>query len=230
VKIAIMQPYCFPYIGYFQLIGSVDKFIFYDDVNFIKKGWINRNRILTNGEPAYFTIPVKGASQNKLINQIEFLDAASKLKKTIEQVYKKAPHFSAVADLVFDCLTYKTCLISELAANSVIATSRFLGLNTVFEKSSALYPASQGLEKTERLIQICKLNNATEYHNPIGGQLIYDKRDFLASNIELKFLQTQAIEYCQFGKEFVPFLSIIDVLMFNSIEKIRQYLNFYELI
>ncbi len=230
MKIAIMQPYFFPYIGYFQLIKSVDKFVFYDDVNFIKNGWINRNRILTNGAPSYFTIPLKGASSNKLINQIEFLDVTAKLKKTIEQVYKKAPHFVTVADLVFECLSFQTSLISELAENSVIKTSKFLGLNTVFERSSSLYNDSQGLAKTERLIKICKLSSAFTYHNPAGGQLIYDKKDFWVSNIELRFLQTQSIDYTQYGQEFVPFLSIIDVLMFNSVDKVRKFLDLYELI
>lgn len=225
-----MQPYFFPYIGYFQLIQSVDKFVFYDDVNFIKNGWINRNRILINNTAGYLTVPLRQASSNKLINQIAFVDTRTKLKKTIEQAYKKAPYFDHVMNLVTECLLFRTDLIAELAEHSVVATSKFLGLNTVFERSSILYNSSQGLEKAERLIQICNLNNATTYHNPIGGQLIYDKKDFTASNIELKFLRTQKVEYTQYGKEFIPFLSILDVLMFNSVEKVKQYLNLYELI
>ncbi len=230
MKIAIMQPYFFPYIGYFQLVHSVEKFVFYDDVNFVNRGWINRNKVLINGKASFLTIPLKDSSQNRLINEIETIGDFSKTKKTLEFAYKKAPYYSEVAALLFECLNLKTSFIGELAAYSVIATSKFLGLNTHFEKSSHFYSSSKGLEKAERLINICSLNNATEYHNAIGGQFLYDKKRFLTSGVKLKFLRTNEIEYGQFNEKFVPSLSIIDVLMFNSVEKVRQFLKQYELV
>ena len=149
MKVAIMQPYFFPYIGYFQLINSVDKFIFYDDVNFINRGWINRNRILLNGESHFLTIQLKNASQNKLINEVEFIDNRIKLLKTIEHAYKKAPFYHLIVPVLSDCLTIQTNKISELAQYSVIQTCKYLDIETEFELSSKLYSDTKGLEKAE---------------------------------------------------------------------------------
>ena len=103
MKIAIMQPYFFPYLGYWQLMNIVDKFVIYDDVNYIKRGWINRNRILVEGKPFYIHVPVMKASQNKIINEMEvFVDSSLRKKelKTIELAYKKAPFFDSVYPLI----------------------------------------------------------------------------------------------------------------------------------
>ena len=154
MKLAIMQPYFFPYIGYFQLINAVDKFVFYDDVNFIKLGWINRNRILVNGEIRYFTISLNGASQNKQINEIERIDNRAKLKKTILNAYCKAPNFNIAWPLIELCIDYNSDLISEIAANSVVQTSKYLGLTAEFEFSSKMYQKTINLTKAERLIEI----------------------------------------------------------------------------
>lgn len=230
MKIAIMQPYFFPYLGYFQLINCVDKFVFYDDVNFIKKGWINRNRILINGKPNYITIPLKSASQFKKINSIEFLDSRKRLVKTIERAYAKAPYFDMFWPYIFDTLNLLTLSISELAISSIMQVSKYLNINKTFEISSQRYGESQNLNKTERLIKICTENGAKEYINPIGGIELYNKSDFRQNGIELKFLKTNEIKYPQFKNEFVPFLSIIDTLMFNSVDKVNEFLNNYELI
>ena len=134
-----MQPYFFPYIAYFQLVGLVDKFIFYDDVNFIKNGWINRNRILINGEARYMTVHLKNASSFKLTNEVEFLDNRDKLLKTLDLTYKKAPFFKEVFPLLENCLNFRTNKISELSKATIIKTCEFLGLNTIFESSSESY-------------------------------------------------------------------------------------------
>ncbi len=230
MKLAIMQPYFFPYIGYFQLISAVDKFVFYDDVNYINRGWVNRNRILINGESRYITVYQKGASQNKLINEIEIIDTRSKLRKTILNAYSKAPYFKEAWFLVERILDYETNNISELAEFSVVQTCEYLGLNTRFELSSKSYGQTADLKKEKRLITICNINNARDYINPIGGVELYDKKTFMENGVNLFFLKPAPITYGQFGGTFVENLSIIDVVMFNSCEKIRTMLKCYELL
>lgn len=230
MKMAIMQPYFFPYIGYFQLINSVDRFIFYDDVNFIKNGWINRNRILLNNQPHYITVQLNGASSYKLIKDIKFTDNRPKLKKTIEQAYKKAPYFNIVWPIIENCLDLKTELISELAIYSVIHSCKYLNIKPCFEISSKIYPETENLERTDRLMEICRLNNASQYINPIGGTELYNKDDFIRKGMQLNFIRSKKITYNQNNQQFVEWLSIIDVMMFNSVEMIKTMLNEYELI
>jgi hypothetical protein len=230
MKLAIMQPYFFPYIGYFQLIHAVDKFIFYDDVNFIKNGWINRNRILLNGESHFLTVQLKEASSYKIINDVQFTDNRLKLVKTLEQAYKKAPFFNLVMPFLFDCLTVKTSKISDLAQYSVIQTCKYLDIERQFEQSSTSYSSTKGLEKAERLKQICLINKSDQYYNPVGGQTIYTRNDFLNQNISLFFVESLTTEYKQYGFDFVPSLSIIDVLMFVERESIKTMLDHYRLL
>jgi hypothetical protein len=230
MKVAIMQPYFFPYIGYFQLINSVDKFIFYDDVNFIKNGWINRNRILLNGESHFLTVQLKDASSYKTINEVEFSENRSKLLKTLEQAYKKAPNFDIIIPVLSDCLTIETNSISDLAQYSVIQTCKYLGVETEFELSSKLYSDTKGMGMAERLQQICIINKSDFYVNPIGGQALYSKQDFSSRNISLYFIEPQSFEYKQFNNVFIPWLSIIDVLMFVDKEAIKKSLNKFKLV
>jgi hypothetical protein len=230
MKLAIMQPYFFPYIGYFQLVNAADKFVFYDDVNYIKKGWINRNRILLNEKSHYITVCQKGASQNKLIKDIEIIDNRGKLKKTIQNAYSKAPNFKNVWALIEDVLEFKTNSISELAAYSVIQTCNYLGIDTEFEFSSEVYMQTSVLKSENRLIEICKINNATDYINPIGGMELYDKNKFLMNGINLSFLKTDSIVYKQLGSDFIENLSIIDVLMFNDARNVALFLDSYDLL
>jgi hypothetical protein len=233
MKVAIMQPYIFPYIGYFQLIQAVDKFIFYDDVNFIKKGWINRNQILINNQAHLITIPLNKASQNILIKDtlISYEENwAKKLLNNLEHNYKKAPYFNDAYSLIKQILEKNFNTISDFAINSIIEVSNYLEINTNFELSSEKYMDSIYLKKELRLIGICKKNNATDYINPIGGKEIYTKEDFKNKGLKLKFIEPQINEYKQFNSGFISGLSIIDVLMFNSKEEVRKMLNNYELI
>lgn len=230
MKLAIMQPYFFPYIGYFQLINAVDKFIFYDDVNYIKNGWINRNKVLINDNPQYITITIKDASSFKLIKDTEFIDNREKIKKTIYFNYKKALFFKNVWPLIEDCLSFKTDYISELNIYSIKRICEYLEIKTTFEISSEKYYETAELRKEKRLIEICKLNNAKTYINPIGGQEIYDKETFLNEGINLYFIKSKEINYYRFNYLIKENLSIIDVLMFNSVKKIKELLNEYDLL
>lgn len=231
---AIMQPYIFPYIGYFQLIYVVDKFVFYDDVNFIKKGWINRNRILVNESDFLFTVPLQKISQNVLIkntyiNEGDYVVWKNKFLQTVEMNYKKAPYFEVVFELIKNILDVHNSTISSLAIDSIQIISKYLCLETDFIISSQSYE-NISLERQNRIIDICQQEGTNQYINALGGQELYKKEDFLQHGIKLNFLQTLPIEYKQFKNEFVPWLSIIDVMMFNSPEQIRNLLNKFTLI
>lgn len=232
--IAIMQPYILPYIGYFQMIKAVDKFIFYDDVNFIKQGWVNRNRVLANGKDQLFAIPVENISSFTPINETLIKSSLypkwkNKFLKTLKQNYLKAPHFSTVFPLIEQIFNTEHKTISELTIDSIIQVTNYLKLPTEFIIASEKYN-NKHLERTVRIIAICQKENATHYINAIGGQELYNKEDFQKEGITLNFIQSNPIAYTQFGKDFIPWLSIIDVLMFNSIKETNAMLDKYTLI
>lgn len=232
MKIAIMQPYILPYIGYWQLINAVDKFIILDDVNYINKGWINRNKILVNGSENFSTIPLIHASQNKKINEIDIsaeLKWRNTLVKTIEFNYKKAKYYSEVSELILSCINYDNLNLSEYILHSLTRISAYLDLKTTFVASSSIYE-NDNLKGEDRIIDICLKEGATDYINPIGGLELYSYESFKLKNLQLHFLKTEDIAYPQFKNEFVPWLSIIDVLMFNSKDEVKAMLNMYELV
>ena len=234
MKLAVMQPYVFPYIGYFQLVNAVDIFVFYDDVNYMKKGWINRNRILVNNQDFIFSIPLNKVSQNNtiketLISSENFEILKLKFLQTIESNYKKAPFYNEVSSIIRNIFSKNYYSISELAIESVIIISNYLKLRTTFIISSKRYD-NQYLLRQDRLIDICRKESATHYINAIGGQELYKKEEFMQEGIQLDFIKSLSIEYKQFTNDFIPWLSIIDVLMFNDIDTVKLMLNKYELI
>lgn len=230
MKLAIMQPYFFPYLGYMQLVNLVDKFIFYDDVNFIKNGWIARNRIISNTNSLqYFGVDLIQASQNKLIKEIKINNNSTKKLRTIRHVYSKAPFFSDVYPIIEACLNKPSLTIAEMAADSVVMVADYLGIETEFEFSSKCNAISIDFGRKERIISICKQEKASNYINSIGGIELYSKDYFKKSGISLQFLEANEVIYNQFDKPFEKNLSIIDVLMFNSVDKVKEYLNSFEL-
>ena len=232
MTIGIMQPYIFPYIGYFQLINAVDKFIVYDDVAYINKGWINRNNILISGKASLFTLPLISASQNRLIREIETdnLEAWSrKFFRTIEQSYKKAPFYEEALAILTQVFQSNPANIAELCTTSLKTTCEYLGIHTEIVESSVIYN-NQHQKAQERILDICLQEKADHYINPIGGMAIYDKQLFADNKILLNFIKSKSIQYKQFNNEFVPWLSIIDLLMFCSIEAIHEYLKEFELV
>jgi predicted HNH restriction endonuclease len=176
-SIAVMQPYLFPYIGYFQLINAVDKFVIYDDVNYIKKGWINRNNIIINKQKALFTISLAGASQNKLINEIDISDNFEKLLKTIQFSYSKAPYFRQTYEILNKIVSFENRNLSLFITNSLETILDYLNIDTEILLSSNLNKDS-GLKGQVKIMSICKELNAETYVNPIGGIDLYDKEYF----------------------------------------------------
>jgi len=223
-KIAIMQPYLFPYVGYFSLLKKVDTFIFLDDVSYINKGWINRNRINTNNGVSYFVIPLNSASQNKKINEIEVVNEKKwreKLLKTIEFSYSKAPYYVKTLEIFEKIVKSSDMLISELAKNSVLEIAQYLQLGCEFINSSSIFNNTH-LVGEERILDICKKMNCTNYYNLPGGRDLYHEELFLKNGIELNFINSIPYEYNSSHLVYEPNLSIIDVLMFNSPEIVRE--------
>lgn len=231
MTLAIMQPYLFPYIGYFQLLNAVDKFVIYDDVAYINRGWINRNCILNNGKSQLFTVPLKDASQNKLIHEIS-IDSdqkwRDKLLKTIQQNYKKAPHFAGVFPLIERILQQSESSISTYVYHSLRMICEYLSIDTPIIETSRIYNNAH-LKAQERILDICLQEKADHYINPTGGRELYNKELFAENGIKLNFIRANEVPYPQFNNEFVPWLSIIDVMMFNTPEQIHELLKTYTL-
>lgn len=231
-KIAIMQPYFFPSISYFRLINAVDLFVFLDDVCFIKKGWINRNKILLNGKPHTININCKSLSQNKKINEIKIdydkVEISRKLK-TVFQAYKNAPFFKDVYPFIENTMFFKTDFLSNYSANTIIQTIKYLGLKKEFRYSSIDFENTYSLKGEKRIIDICKKIKTDIYINSEGGKNLYSAENFNKEKIELNFLKSNYPLYNQFENQFISMLSIIDILMFNSKENILDFLNEYNL-
>lgn len=233
MKLGIMQPYFLPYIGYWQLISYVDKFVIYDDVNYIKGGWINRNRYLYQGEAKYFNIIMEGASSYKKINEINLTQdgerSRKKLLSTISMAYRKAPQFDTVYPLMESIILFQENNMAKFIEASIRDLCRYLKISTEIVVSSDI-DKTPGLVRDERVIDICKRLNADTYINAIGGRDLYEYDKFAQNGLELGFIKTNNIEYTQFDKKFVPGLSILDVMMFNSPETIMDMLNDFVII
>jgi hypothetical protein len=233
MKVAVMQPYIFPYLGYFQLIQAADIFVFADDLNYIKGGWINRNRILLGGKAYRLTFPCRGRSQNRRINELELNSESKEYQKllpTLYQAYHKAPCFKAVFPLVEGLIASDTRNLAEFAIRSVGLICNYLGIDTPLLRTSERFAHTKGQEKSDRLIQICRELHGEQYINPIGGTALYDKAYFKTHGVGLHFLEPRFEPYAQFKQEFVPGLSMLDVIMFNSVDDTHLLLNQYELI
>ena len=226
-----MQPYFFPYLGYWQLLNAVDKYVVYDDVTYIKGGWINRNHILLNGQAHLITLPLDQPSSFKNINEIfitQNLKVREKIIKTLESAYKKAPYYEAVMPVV-KSLIMNSDTIAELNYKAVLEIKKYLDLSTEIILSSELRKNNK-LKGQDKVIHINKILGADTYYNAIGGLELYDRVSFEQNGLNLFFLKMKPVEYRQFKGEFVPNLSIIDVLMFNDVSGVQELLTMYSLI
>lgn len=226
-----MQPYFLPYIGYWQLLAAVDRFVIYDNIKYTKKGWINRNRFLRDGGDVFFTLPLKKGSDFLDINERSLADDfdPESLLKPIESAYRKAPHFAA-AFAVFEAIVRSTPRnLFEFLHNGLRLTAEYLEITTPIVVSSSI-PIDHELKAEAKVIALCGALGATRYVNFIGGQALYSAEHFRAAGIDLKFIRSRPIEYQQFGQPFVPALSILDVMMFNSRDTVRGMVGAYDLV
>lgn len=232
MKIAIMQPYLFPYIGYFSLIKNTDHFVFFDTPQYIRKGWINRNRILgAAGKDVYFTVPIEKCSRETPIKDVKISYRENWKEKWMGQltIYKKrAPYYSDVMQLVQEVLNDDVSYISELAINSVIKTCQYLGINLNYDIYSEMDLQSFQVEAPDEwALEITKSMHYDTYVNPPGGKAFFDVDKYKKANIGLEFLTQEILEYNQRVREFIPGLSILDVMMFCSPEEVVDMMNLY---
>ena len=233
MKLGIMQPYFFPYIGYFQLLNAVDKFVIYDNIQYTKKGWINRNRILVNGSDHFISLPIKKDSDYLNVNDRFLADSwdmdRKKMLNRIKESYRKAPFFDETYELIEQCLNYEDKNLFRFILYSVQSLMKHFNIETELIVSSDI-PIDHKLKGAEKVMTLCKEDGASIYINPVGGLDLYDKQLFEENGLKLHFQKSSYIVYSQFKNEFIPWLSIIDVMMFNNKEEISMYLNNYKLI
>ncbi len=213
---------------------AADRFVIYDDVNYIKGGWINRNRIMVNSEPHMFTLPLRNAGSNVAINEIQiggndYLKWRNKFIRTLEQAYAKAPFRDGVIELVNNVINPDAHSLADLLLASIKAIKDRVGIGIEIISTTTNY-GNEGLSGADRVIDICKREGASVYINPIGGKELYDADRFGNEGIELLFLRTRALNFAEFEDLQRQGLSIIDVMMWNSPERISAYLEEYDLV
>lgn len=223
MKVAIMQPYFLPYIGYWQLIAAVDAFVVYDNIKYTKKGWINRNRFLLNGKEELFSLPLRKDSDFLDVNQRYLADAFNRedLINRFREAYRKAPEYSAFMPVLEDIIRCPSSNLFDYIRYSIEKVCSYLDLKTAVIVSSSI-DCDHSLKAAERVQAICKAMGAETYINPPGGKELHSRADFERHGLNLKFLQPQLTEYSQLGDSFVPWLSILDVAMCNPAEQVRH--------
>lgn len=236
MRVAIMQPYFLPYIGYYQLIFSVDRFVLLNNIQYTKRSWVNRNRILVNEKDRLFTIPIKHEKRSFHINQ-RYLSSNSEAEcknilKQIKHSYSKAKNFKNIFPLLKNIFSpsdlTKPINLFEFILNSISITCKLLKIKTRITFASDI-DINHNLKSEKKILEICKTLGAKTYINLSGGKDLYGHNNFRKHNISLRFLETNAIKYCQASSKFIPSLSIIDVLMNNDLMKIQSFLNEFKL-
>ncbi len=232
MKIGIMQPYFFPYLGYLQLISAVDKFLLFDDVQYIRHGWINRNRILKPVEGVqYVILPLAEHNRDTLIREIkakEGDDWKIRILRQIEHYKKKSPYYPQVEQLLTESFNTAELNVTRLNGHFIKQVFKYLGIDFEINISSEMgFDYSNVNDAGEWALRISEQLGASEYINPPGGIALFDKTKFSNSNIKLSFIHPELKDYSQRRITFEPGLSIIDLLMFNGPEKVREMLNDY---
>jgi hypothetical protein len=232
MKLAIMQPYFFPYLGYFSLIKSADRFIIFDTPQFIRHGWIERNQILNfKSENLYIKVPLNKNSLGTPINEMTInnnLDWRKKIYAQLVVYKKKAPFYKEVIRLIEDIFRIETFSIVELNKVALMKVCNYLNIHTPISTYSSMDIEIEEVKSPDEwALNICKALNAKSYINPKGGQSFFDIQKFVNEGVDISFLHSSAPPYVQLGQEFIPFLSIIDVMMFNDVEVIADMLDKY---
>lgn len=232
-RVAIMQPYFFPYFGYFQLIAAVDTFVIYDDTQFINRGWVNRNRILVNGNARWITLPLRKAQLQAQIRDRRFAENIAwhkdKILKAIRLSYARAPFFSHAFPVIESILNFSDDHVAQFNAHAIRTLCGYFGIATRMLISSEVGIGEQ-LSGKDRVIAIANGLHADMLINPIGGLNLYSSDEFMRHGLTLKFISTQPMAYRQFGDIHLENLSVIDLMMFVGLQEIREGLARYVLI
>jgi hypothetical protein len=223
-----MQPYFFPYIGYFQLIAAVDLFVIYDNIKYTKRGWINRNRMLLNGSDSLFSLPLKKGSDSLKIFERELASDfdPAKLLSQFRGAYERAPYFDRTFSLLEEVIAFGDRNLFSYLYHSIQKTCLHLGVPTELRKSSDV-DIDHNLRSQDKVLAISRATGASVYINSSGGMELYSREKFSSNNVMLQFIRSKPFDYAQFHGSFVPWLSIVDVLMFNPIESVSDFINTY---
>lgn len=231
-----MQPYFFPYLGYLSLLKHTDEFILFDTVQFIRHGWIERNRMLKQGEGwLYIKAPIIKGSRDTVIKDVLINNKEDWKTKLLAQLqpYKKiAPHYADVVTVLNDIFAQDYETIVEFNQASLERIGDYLGIDhdiKIFSKMNLEVEPAKAPD--EWALNICKaLGNVDEYWNPPGGQEFFDRKKYDDAGIKLVFQKPILSAYDQKREPFEPGLSILDVMMFNSPEEVNKMLDAYELL
>lgn len=232
MKLGIMQPYYFPYLGYIQLMNAVDQFVILDHVQFAKRGWIHRNRILVEGHIKPIHLKIDHMTQHRTIREHErILDPVHETYqlRLLHHAYQRAPSYADVMPMVERIIQNEERNVATYLETLLTEVRDYLEMDTELLVASSL-DYDKSLKCEQLVLEICHHLRTSHYINAIGGQELYDKQRFAESGVPLDFIQMDAVEYAQFGHPFTPNLSIIDVLMFNSKTKMRELLDAYTLV
>lgn len=233
MKIGIMQPYFLPYLGYFQIMKACDKYVVYNNIKFTKKGWIHRNRMLLNGKDAMFSLPLKSDSDFLNIDQRSLAEGfekeRNKILGQIKSAYGKAPQFKTVYPIIESIFNYTDVNLFGYIFNSINTIKDYLQIDTPLVVSSSI-DMDHELKSKFRVMEIVKRLGGDTYINPIGGMELYDKQEFADNGIALHFHKMQSVVYPQFNNEFLPYLSILDLMMFVERETLVGYLDRFDLV
>lgn len=223
MKLAVMQPYFLPYIGYFQLIDAVDEFVVYDNIKYTKKGWINRNRYCRNGTEALFSLPLAKGSDFLHVRDRELSAGFSRagLLAQFREAYRHAPYFDDVIPTLRSIVECPQDNLFDYIFNSLQQMCALLGIGTELRISSAI-AIDHDLRSQEKVLAFCRELGADTYVNAIGGTELYDRATFTSARVNLHFMKSRLVEYEQSATPFIPWLSIIDVLMCNGPDKVRR--------
>lgn len=228
--VAIMQPYFLPYIGYFQLIAAADEFVVYDNIKYTKKGWINRNRMLSNGTDVMFSLPLKSASDHLDVVERELCPGPHRWLAQLKGAYRHAPQYAATLPLLEAIAACPETNLFRFLHHALLQCCAHLAIDTPIRVSSGV-AIDHGLAAQDKVLALCQALGARSYLNPIGGTELYAHAAFVARGIDLHFLRARPLAYPQSGAPFIPWLSIVDVLMFNPLETVRAWVRgHYELL
>ena len=229
MKLGVMQPYFFPYLGYFDLINSVDHWIVADSVQYIRHGWINRNRIHhSQSDWKYIIAPVRKCPLGTPIHKIKTVNSEWRMSilRSLHHYKKHAPFFKRTYELVEECLETKETSLAPLNVSILARTCSYLEIPFKWEYLSELdLPMDAANSPEELAILISRTAGATEYINPPGGADLYNPEKFKQHGIDLRIKNIIDFQYNCSPYEFIPYLSIIDVLMWNTPHTIRKYLD-----
>jgi hypothetical protein len=231
MTLGIMQPYLLPYLGYWQLLAAVDQFVVYDNIKYTKQGWINRNRFLRDGADAFFTLPLKKGSDSLDIVERSLADDFDPrgILNPLREAYRKAPFFDEAFPVIEASVIAAPRDLFQYLSNSIRQVAAYLDIRTPIIVSSTV-SIDHGLKSEEKVLAICRALGAKQYVNSLGGRELYSVAAFAARDVQLRFLQPRPIVYRQFSDAFVPNLSIVDVMMFNSRDAVKALLREYDLV